>query len=115
MAISEMYSGSETVGTTEWDLVSDSSTLNAETADAVVQLVLDLSALAAGDVFEIKGYEKVVSAGTRRSFFSAQVANAQANPHWFSPSFILLHGYTFSLKKLAGTDRSITWSIRQVA
>jgi hypothetical protein len=43
------------------------------------------------------------------------VAGAQADPLFVTPSLIFLHGWEFSLKKLAGTDRSIEWSIRQVA
>jgi hypothetical protein len=44
------------------------------------------------------------------------ISNAQGTEdNWVSPSFILLHGWTFSLEKIAGTDRTITWSVRKVA
>lgn len=115
MAISEAFTGTETVGSTEWSMVTDTSGPDAETADGVYQVFLDLSALAAGDVFEVRGYEKVLSAGTQRQFMKVTLADAQTDPHWVSPSFILLHGWDFTLKKVTGTDRSINWSIRKVA
>lgn len=115
MAISEAFTGTETVSTTEHSMVTDTAGPDAETADGVYQAFVDLSALANGDIFEIKGYEKVLSAGTQRAFFKATIANAQAEPHWVSPSFIMIHGWDLTLKKISGTDRSISWSIRKVA
>jgi hypothetical protein len=40
---------------------------------------------------------------------------AQSEPNFISPSFILLHGWTMTLIKIAGTDRAIDWSIRKIA
>lgn len=115
MAISEAYTGTETVSTTEWSMTTDTSGPDTDTNDGVYQAVIDLSALAAGDVFEFKCYEKVLAASTQRLVFYAQFANAQGTPVWASPSIILLHGWDMTLKKVSGTDRSIDWSIRKVA
>lgn len=115
MAISEAFTGTETVSTTEWSLTTDTSGPDAETSDGVFQLLLDLSTLVNGDVFTLRGYEKVIGAGTQRKFFEFDFAHLQSTPHWVSDSFILLHGWDFTLIKSAGTDRSITWSIRKVA
>jgi hypothetical protein len=116
MAISEAYSGTETVSTTEWDLASDTSFVaDVVTDDGVYQIFLDLNALAAGDVFEFRLYEKVLSSSTQRLAYSAAFAGPQAMPVWVSPSLILLHGWAATLIKISGTDRSIDWSIRKVA
>jgi hypothetical protein len=116
MAISEPYAGSQSVTTDEWDLPSDSTTLGSVTDDGVYQVFLDLNAVADGDVFRFKAYEKVQAADTQRVFYSVDISNAQGTEdNWVSPSFILLHGWTFSLEKIAGTDRTITWSVRKVA
>ena len=112
MAISEVYSGTETVSTTEWSLTSDSSTLGAITTDGVFQAFLELNNLAAGDVFEFKVYEKTLSTSTQRLVYSARFAGAQGAPVWASPSLILLHGWEMTLDKISGTDRAISWSIR---
>jgi hypothetical protein len=116
MAITEPYANTQAVGATEHDLPSDTTSLGAITDDGIYQCFLDLNALADGDVFEFRAYEKVQSSDTQRCFYLQQFSNAQGTQdNWVSPSFILLHGWTMSLKKITGTDRTITWSIRKVA
>ena len=115
MAISEAFSGSETVSTTEHSLTTDTAGPDVETSDGVFQCFLDLSALAAGDVFVFKVYEKVIAASTQRLAYSVTFNGAQGAPNWVSPSLILLHGWDMTLDKISGTDRNIDWSIRKVA
>jgi hypothetical protein len=115
MSITEAFTGSASMGSTEYYLAAASTSETPQTVDGVYQLFLDLSALAKGDVFIIRGYEKVQSAGTQRIYFTDRVANAQGDPHWVSPAFTLMHGWDFSIQKSAGTDRTIAYSIRQVA
>lgn len=111
---SEVISGTETVGTTEWSLATDTSysSADAQTTDGTYQLWIDLNALAAGDVFEVTIYEKVLSSSTQRVVKRARLAMSQTEPVWVSPALIMVHGWDFSLKKISGTDRSIDWSIR---
>lgn len=107
---------SATISTTEYSLVNDSTSLAASTEEAAVSLWLDVSALAAGDEFEIRVYEKVMAGGTQRLVQAPWVLNgAQASPIWTSPALHLANGWDFTLKRTAGSDRSITWSIRKVA
>ncbi len=115
MAITQLYSGTETVSGTEWSLTTDSSGPDTDTTDGIFQTFIDLNALAAGDVFEFKVYEKVLSGSTQRLVYYARFAGVQGTPNWVSPSLILLHGWDMTLKKISGTDRSIDWSIRSIA
>jgi hypothetical protein len=115
MAISEAFSGTETVGTTEHSLTTDTSGPDVETSDGIFQCFLDLNALAAGDVFVFKVYERVLTGSTQRLCYVATFSGVQAQPVWVSPSLILLHGWDMTLDKISGTDRSIDWSIRSVA
>lgn len=115
MPISEAYSGTETVSTTEWSLTGDDSSLDAITADGVYQCFLELHNLAAGDEFVFRVYEKVLSGSTQRLVFSATFAGAQGEAVWASPALVLIHGWDMSLLRTAGSDRSINWSIRAVA
>lgn len=115
MAISEAYTGTETVSTTEWSLTTDTSGPDTQTTDGVYQCFLDLSALAKGDLYEFRVYEKVGSGSTQRVVYSVRFANAQTEPVWVSPSLILIHGWDMTLDKISGTDRAIDWSIRAVA
>lgn len=114
MAISEAHSGSASIGTTEYDLPSASTTLSEQTADGIYQLLLDLSALTSTEQYRLRIYEKTRSASTQRVAQEVVFSGAQAEPVYITPALLLLHGWTFTLTKLQGTDRSIEWSIRAV-
>jgi hypothetical protein len=103
--------GSATMTTTEFFLASNSTTATYQTGDAVVQVFLDCNAMAAGDQYRIRGYEKV-NGGTARVWYEATLTGAQSQL-FPSPSIIAGEGWEFSVTKLAGTNRAIAWSLRQ--
>ncbi len=110
------FQGSETVSTTEHSLTTDTSGPDTETSDGIFQAFIDLSALAAGDVFTFTAYETVAtSGGTQRKVYTATFAGAQGTPIWVSPTLILGVGWDMTLIKNSGTDRSIVWRIAAVA
>jgi hypothetical protein len=115
MAVTEAYAGTQSVDATEWSLTTDTSGPDVATAAGAYQVYLDLSALLLGDVFELRGYEKVQSTDTQRVFMVASFANAQGTDGAIavSPVFMLLNGWDFTLKMYAGSARTITWSIRK--
>lgn len=109
MAIGEHASGSQVCTvTTEHTL-----TANPETADAVIQLFLDLDPAAVGDEFEIRIKEKAISGGTQRQMIFT-IKGDQVDTLWFSPTLIVMHGWDVSIKQTLGTSRTIPWSIRKV-
>lgn len=77
-------------------------------------MFIDLNALAAGDIFQFRTYERI-SGGTQRVVYNAYFAGAQGEPIWTSPALVLIDGWDMTLDRLAGSDRAITWSIRKVA
>lgn len=115
MAITEHFAGSETVSATEWSMTTDTAGPDADTTDGVYQAFIDLNALAAGDEFQFRVYEKAQSTDTQRVVYQANWVGPQSPPIFVTPSLVLMHGWDFTLKKIAGTDRAITWSIRKVA
>lgn len=117
MAITALHEDSATIGTTEYSLPADAnySSGSPQTSDGVFQLFLDLSALTTTEEYLLKVYEKVQSGGTQRVVWSRTFLGAQSEPHWVSPSLVLMHGWDMTLDKIAGTDRTIGWSVRQVA
>lgn len=116
MAISEAHAGSQAVDTTEWSCTTDTSydTGDAQTADGVYQIWLDLNDMVLTDVLQIRVYEKVGSGSTQRIAAEWVLRDVQAEPIWVSPSLILLHGWDVTLDALAGTI-TVDWSIRKVA
>lgn len=116
MAITlEAYSGTETVGTTEWSMTTDTSGPDTDTNTGIYQAFIDLNALAGGDQFEFKVYEKARSSDTQRLVLVADFAGVQGTPIWVSPTLILGNGWDMTLKKISGTDRTITWRISKVS
>lgn len=100
------------ISTTEYFLFGDSTTASYQTTDAILQVFLDLNALAAGDEFLIKFYEKA-DGSNARPFYKSTVIGAQSDL-WVSPSFLVGNGYEVSIDRIAGTDRTIPWSLRLV-
>lgn len=112
MAISEHASGSQTaVISTEHVL----NTTTPETTDGVFQMFVDVANMVAGDVLELRIKEKCRTGDTIRQILVSTMAGVQSDPLWVSPSFVLLHGWDFTLKQTAGTGRAFPWSIRKVA
>jgi hypothetical protein len=115
MAITETHQSSATIGASILYLASNSPTPTWQGTDGVYQLWLDLVNLANGDEFRLTVHERISSGGTSREVQRWYFANAQLSAMFVTPSLILMHGWEFSLIKTLGTDRSIAWSIRQVA
>jgi hypothetical protein len=116
MAIAEAYSGTNGTWGTEYSLTGAGTTLQTQTTDGVYQLFLDLNAVALGDTYEIRCYEKARSADTQRVVQMATVSHAQGadGALYYTEPIVLMHGWDYSLKRTAGSDRTITWSIRSV-
>ena len=115
MAISEAYSGTATISTTEYSLTGNSTTIQTQTTDGVYQCFLDLTNLTITEIYELKIKEKVISTGTQNTVYRATFTGPQAAPYTSIPSLLLLHGWDITMDKISGTDRAISWSIRQVA
>ena len=110
---SQHASGTITLGS-----ISDAwTTLNTptpETTQGTFQFWFDLNALLAGDTYEARLTEKVISsAGAAREVFRMCWANAQAKVDP-SPALILLHGWDLQVRQRTGTVKAIPWSIRKV-
>jgi hypothetical protein len=109
MAFDFTETDSASITTTEYFLASDSTTKTSQTDDAMVQLWCGDTSIAAGDVFEVKLYEKVNAVE-----FSQVLGYLTVDAKSFiSPAFILGDGWEFSLRKISGTNRTINWSLRK--
>jgi hypothetical protein len=116
VAISEAFQSSATIGTAEYWLAAASTTQGSgQSTDGVHQLFLELNNLAAGDIFRVRAWDAISSSGTARVIFEENIAGPVGTPLYVTPSLIQLHKWDFILTKIAGTDRSIAWSIRKLA
>lgn len=116
MPITTAYTNTATISSAETSLVSANTTLPTITAEpGIYQVALDLSALAATDTYELRIYDAAAAAGTKRIAMRRRITGALDEPIYITPSLLLMHGWDVSLTKIAGTDRSVSWSIRKVA
>lgn len=104
-----------TVGTGELSMVSGTTTSVplSNTNVGMFQLFLDCNAMAKGDEFRVKVYEKARSGGTQRLLFDAYIADAPVSM-FVTPGIPLGNGWDITLTKTAGTDRAFDWSVRRV-
>lgn len=114
MAITEAFSGTEAVGATEHSLTTDTAGPDVETSDGIFQCVLDVADMIAGDILQIRLYETCRTGDTQRLAKEWILTGAQAEPLWISDSFILLHGWDWTIDALSGTI-TVNWSLRKVA
>ena len=107
---------SQAVSTTEWSIPRDASYDSAQpqTADEDVQVWLKVDTLAVGDIFQLALYEKVNGSAQLKRVL-AEFTGKQDAGAYVSPVFRLGEGWDFTLLKVAGTDRTIDWSLRRVA
>lgn len=115
MAITAYAEGSPTIGTTEYSLAAESTTLATKTDVGAYQLTLDLNALAAGDVFLVTLYEAGATAGTKRVAQEWVLDGVQLHPILILPTFVLGNGWDWTIDKVSGTDRAIPFTIWQLA
>lgn len=114
MPITQLYTNTATISTTEYSLVNNSTTLASITTAGVYQVFIDTLNMAAGDEYLIHINEKVITGGTQRTIYSSTLEGAQSSP-FVTPTLILMEGWDVTMKLITGTGRSISWSIRQVA
>lgn len=114
--MSEVYTFTATVSTTELSITGGTSTIQTRTTEGSYVVALDMSALAANDVFEFRVLEKCLSGGSQLVFDYATISTQGATDAagWMSVPYRLKHGWDFTLKKQAGTDRSISASVRKL-
>lgn len=102
-----------TVGTSPISVITGTTTITAQTTPGVFQLFVDAGNMAKGDEFRIKGLEKVeATGGTVKTFFSFSLLGVQAEI-FVTPAFMLMNGWSFTIEKIAGTDRAFDATIRQ--
>lgn len=108
---------SATISTTEYSLPADTTTgvPTSQTTDGVFQFFIDFANMIAGDQYEVKLYEKTDSGGTQRLVETWVFTGAQGKPMFVMPSLILGEGWDVTVKRLAGSDRTVAWSIRKSA
>jgi hypothetical protein len=115
MTVSSHAAGSATIGTSEWSLTTNTAGPDSDTTAGGFQVFLDLGNLANGDTFEFRVYETINSNQVvinKEVFNDAQGTDGRG---WEGEAHSLRVGWDMTLKKTAGSDRSIAWHINKIA
>jgi hypothetical protein len=104
--------GSVTIGATETSLTTNTAGPDVDTTKGWFSAQIDVSALASTDVYRFRVYEKVLTGSSQKLVWDARLTGVQATPIFESPSFMLVHGWDMTIVKVSGTDRSLSWSVR---
>lgn len=113
MAIS-FTNDSASISTTEYSLPADGAGPTAQTDDCVLQVFIDFGNMIAGDIYQVRLYEKYAGAGTQRLVDEWVLNGVQSKPMFVIPSVILGEGWDVTVDRIAGADRTIYWSLRKV-
>ena len=114
MAITIYRSGTAIIGTAEYSLVNNSTTLATDTTPGVFQVFIDLTAMQGGDEYIINIKDRTVSGGAQLVIYESTLEGTQTSP-FVAPTLILFYGWDVTVQRITGVNRSISWSIRQVA
>lgn len=118
MALVIYQEASPTIGATEYSFANGSTTLATKTDKGIYALTLDFNALVAADEFLVQLYEAARSSGgTKRIVDSWPIVGPQGKPNSIIPStegYILGNGWDWTIKKIAGTDRAIPFTLWRV-
>lgn len=108
----EFATGTKSVST-EWSCTADAAfSATANTTAGKYQLVCDVSTLVAGDLLEIRLYEKCRAGDTQRQLEPTWILSGAQSCQFVSPEYALKNGWDFTIKITSATPRTILWSIR---
>ena len=104
---------SATISTTEYSLPADTTTgvPTSQTDDCIFSAFIGFQNMVAGDQYEVKLYE---SDGTSQQLVGSWIFTGVQGKKFTLPSLILGVGWDLTVKRLVGSDRTISWSLRKV-
>lgn len=121
MAVQELYFDAGTsISTTEYSLPNDAAYSAGDgvlATPVVLQAFIDFSAMQAGDQYQVRIYDSVYADSpmpTQKVIYEAVLTGPQSGL-FVTPSLVLLHNWDVTVDRLAGSDRSIAWSLRGLA
>ncbi len=91
-----------------------STSLSTLTDKGVFQLFLKSTAMAKGDEYKVRFYEKASTGATKSVFFTATLSDVQSE-QFTHPPMILGIGWDMTAQRTGGSNRAFSWSVRQVS
>lgn len=113
-AWTSLYSGSATIGTTEYSMTlsSTAGVPAAKTDKVTLQAIIDCSAVTITETFLVQLYDKCRAGDTQRVVDSWVIYGGMTKPQFVLPAVMVGEGWDLTIKKTAGTDRAIGYELR---
>lgn len=107
---------SETITTAEYSILAGTTVgvPTAQTTEAIIEVVLDLSAQEAGDQVEVNYYEKPTATSLQKKIDTRTFTGAIWPPAILLEPVHLKNGYDITIRKITGTNRLVGSSARRV-
>ncbi len=105
--------GRASIGATPYSLSNDSTTLTPIDEVGIYCVMVDFSAMTLTETYELTILAKIDAAGSQLPVYNAFVVGTSA-PVLLLPSLPLRRAWEVQVQKVAGTDRSIGWSITRL-
>lgn len=109
--VSTPYDATATISSTEYSLYANSTSLAAATDNGSFSVFLNVKNMTATEAYQVTFYETV---NTKEVFHSYILYGVQPSNIHVTPMFPLCAGWDITVKKLQGTDRAFSWSIRKL-
>ena len=110
--VGEAFSGSGVVTVNELSLTTGSTDLGQQSTPGCYLVFVDCSQMQAGDQYRLRCLEKTDGAAAPQREVWSDVLTGPQGCLELEQRFALMHGWDFTLQKLAGVDRTFRWSIR---
>ena len=96
---------------TEYSLTNGSTTIATQSDVGMFQAMINFGAMVSGDQYRVRCYEKARSGDSQALVWEAFLTGPQSKL-FTSPAVILGIGWDFTILRVAGSDRTITSTIR---
>lgn len=88
------------------------NTTSPSTTIGYLQVWIDVSNMASGDVLELQILEAIKNGGTQRTVHKQVVSGLVASPVLVTPAYLLWNSWDVQIRQRNGTARSFDWSLR---
>lgn len=99
---------------TQTAVIGTEHILDSPTTNATYVLEVDTTNMVAGDVLELRVYNKTLTGSTLHQAWKGTYSNGQVNPVKKSVPIDVVFGAKFTLKQTLGTGRNFDWSVNRI-
>lgn len=115
MPLTALYTyTAQTVTASEKDLTTNNTSIQSYSTAGFYTINVDVNAMTFAERYRLFIREKATTSSSQRVLEYFDLVGPFDKPIFTTPLFCLAQGWTFTMQRLAGTDRTFSWTIYQV-